>query len=278
MIKVSEDNLFIDDSGPWAARKYKLVKYYSNLFATSMKNKWDNRIYIDLYSSSGYTRIKGTNEIVMTSPLIAASVDDKFDKYIFCEIDSVKIDALEKRMKRDFDNINKKFINADVNLFVNQIIEEIPTFSKEFTGITLCLVDPYKIDNFAFKTILSLSFYKIDFLILIPSYMDVNRNEKNYIDEHSTLVTKFLDNPNWRDEWDKLKLKGFTFGTFIVKAFNDRMIKEGFLGLNNDEFILIRNPQNNSPLYHLAFYSKNKLGKKFWNNARKATSDQLEFF
>ncbi len=278
MIKVRKDNLYIDDSGPWATRKYKLVKYYSNLFATSMKNKWDNRIYIDLYSSSGYTRIKGTNEIVMTSPLIAASVDNKFDKYIFCEIDSVKIDALEKRMKRDFDNLNTKFINADVNLFVNQIIEEIPTFSKEFTGITLCLVDPYKIDNFAFKTILSLSVYKIDFLILIPSYMDVNRNEKNYIDEHSTLVTKFLDNPNWRDQWDKLKLKGFTFGTFIVKAFNDRMIKEGFLGLNNDEFILIRNPQNNSPLYHLAFYSKNKLGKKFWNNARKGTSDQLEFF
>jgi hypothetical protein len=28
----------------------------------------------------------------------------------------------------------------------------------------------------------------------------------------------------------------------------------------------------------LAFYSKNKLGKKFWNDARKRTADQLEFF
>lgn len=278
MIKVIDDNMFIDDSGPWAARKYKLVKYYSNLFATSMKNKWDHRVYIDLYSSSGYTRIKETNEIVMTSPLIATSVDNKFDKYIFCEIDSEKIETLEKRIKRDFKNLNTKFINADVNQSVNLIIAEIPTFSREFTGITLCLVDPYKIDNFSFRTILSLSVYKIDFLILIPSFMDVNRNEKNYIDEHSNLVSKFLDNPHWRVQWDELKLQGFTFGTFIVKAFNDRMIKEGFLGLDNDEFILIRNPRNNSPLYHLAFYSKNKLGKKFWNDARKGTSDQLEFF
>lgn len=278
MIKVSDDNLFIDDSGSWAARKYNLIEYYANLFATSMKNKWNNRIYIDLYSSSGYSKIRGSSDIVMSSPLISASVSDKFDKYIFCELRDDKINSLKKRIIRDFPQLNVSFINSDVNHSVNLVVKEIPQFSKDFTGISLCLVDPYKIDNLDFKTILALAIYKIDFLVLIPSYMDVNRNEKNYIDEKSSLVTKFLDNPNWRDEWEKLKLQGFTFGTFIVKAFNDRMVKEGFLGLNNDEFILIRNPQNNSPLYHLAFYSKNKLGKKFWNDARKGTSDQLEFF
>lgn len=278
MIKASDDNLFIDDSGPWAARKYNLIEYYANLFATSMKNKWNNRIYIDLFSSCGYSRIKGSSEIVMTSSLIAASVHDKFDKYIFCELKSEKINALKTRASRDFPNLKACFINSDVNTSVDQIIDEIPKFSKDFTGISLCLVDPYNIDNLSFKTILALSNYKIDFLVLIPSYMDVNRNENNYFDEKSFLVSKFLDNQYWRDEWNKFKLQGFTFGTFIVKAFNDRMIKEGFLGLENDEFILIRNPQNNSPLYHLAFYSKSKLGKKFWNNARKGTSDQLEFF
>ena len=108
--------------------------------------------------------------------------------------------------------------------------------------------------------------------------MDINRNEKTYIEGKSNLVAKFINNPAWRADWEKYKQSGLTFGTFIVKSFNESMIKKGFLGLENDEFVLIRNLQNNSPLYHLTFYSKSQLGKKFWNNARKGTTDQLEFF
>ena len=80
MKKVKDDGLFIDSAGSWAERKYDLLDQYANMFATSMKNRWDNRIYIDLFSSSGYAGIKGTDNIVMTSPLIAADVQNKFDK------------------------------------------------------------------------------------------------------------------------------------------------------------------------------------------------------
>ena len=276
--KVADDGLFIDEAGPWADRKYRLVDYYANQFATSMKKKWDNRIYVDLFSSCGYSRIRGTKDIVLTSPLIAANVKDKFNKYIYCEIDPLKMDSLEKRVRRDFPSIEAKFLNCDVNNSIDEIISFIPKFSKSFTGLTLCLVDPYKIDNLSFTTIEALSRYMIDFLILIPSYMDVNRNEKNYMDEKSNLVTKFTNNLNWRDDWNTYKQEGTTFGAYIVKSFNEIMVKIGFIGLENDEFILIRNPQNNSLLYHLAFYSKNQLGIKFWNNARKGSTDQLEFF
>lgn len=108
--------------------------------------------------------------------------------------------------------------------------------------------------------------------------MDINRNEKNYIKDGSNLVSKFLDAQNWREIWDKNKNNGLTFGTFIVKLFNRRMELAGFLKLENNEFVLIRNPENNSPLYHLAFYSKSVLGKKFWNSAIKGTSNQIEMF
>lgn len=276
METVENDNLFIDSGGSWAVRKYKLLEYYANMFATSMKKRWDMRVYIDLYSSCGYSNIKGTDKIVLTSPLIAANVEDKFDKYIYCELDQEKLNSLEKRVKRDFSFINADYIPGDVNNSIDQILESLPNFSKECTVITLCLVDPFKIDNFSFKTLIALSKYKMDFLILIPSYMDVNRNEKNYIKEESNLVTKFIDKSEWRNYWIEAKKDGRTFGTFIVKAFNERMKEEGFLGLNDNEFILIRNPENNSPLYHLSFYSKSELGKKFWNDAIKGTTNQFE--
>lgn len=229
MKKVKDDGLFVDSAGCWAERKYDLIDQYANMFASSMKNKWTNRIYIDLFSSSGYANIKGTSDIVMTSPLIAADVKDKFDKYIFCDCDPIKIDSLQKRVMRDFPEINAEFIIGDINYSVDDVLKRIPHFSKEFTGLTFCLVDPYKIDNLSFETILSLSKYRIDFMILIPSFMDVNRNEKNYIKEDSNLVTKFLDANSWRELWDKTKNDGMTFGTFIVKLFNKRMGYAGFL-------------------------------------------------
>jgi three-Cys-motif partner protein len=278
MKKVKDDGLFIDSAGCWAERKYDLLDQYANMFATSMKNRWNNRIYIDLFASSGYARIKGTNDIVMTSPLIASDVKDKFDKYIFCDCNSQKIDSLQQRVKRDFPEVSAEFIVGDINNSVDEVLKKIPHFTKENTGLTFCLVDPYNIDNLSFDTILSLSKYRIDFLILIPSFMDINRNEKNYIKDGSNLVSKFLDAPNWREIWDKNKNNGLTFGTFIVKLFNRRMELAGFLKLENNEFVLIRNPENNSPLYHLAFYSKSELGKKFWNNAIKGTSNQIEMF
>lgn len=278
MKKVKDDGLFIDSAGCWAERKYDLLDHYANMFATSMKNRWDNRIYIDLFSSSGYAKIKGTNDIVMTSPLIAADVKDKFDKYIFSDCNPVKIEALKQRVKRDFPEIVAEYVMGDINSSVDEVLKKIPQFSKELTGLTFCLVDPYHIDNLSFETIIKLSKYMIDFLILIPSFMDVNRNEKNYIKNESNLVTKFSDTPNWRELWDKYKNDGLTFGTFIVKLFNRRMESERFLKLEDNEFVLIRKPQNNSPLYHLAFYSKSELGKKFWNNAIKGTSNQLEMF
>jgi three-Cys-motif partner protein len=278
MKKVKDDGLFIDSAGCWAERKYDLIDQYANMFATSMKNVWHNRIYIDLFASSGYAKIKDTNNIVLTSPLIAAGVKDKFDKYIFCDCDPVKIDSLQKRVERDFPKINAEFIIGDINYSVDDVLKRIPHFSKDFTGLTFCMVDPYKIENLSFETILSLSKYRIDFMILIPSFMDVNRNEKNYIKGDSNLVTKFLADDSWRLLWEKIKNSGMTFGTFMVKSFNKRMLLAGFLELKDNEFVLIRNPDNNSPLYHLAFYSKSDLGKKFWNNAIKGTSNQIEMF
>ncbi|MCF8239770.1 MAG: three-Cys-motif partner protein TcmP [Melioribacteraceae bacterium] len=278
MKKVKDDGLLIDSAGCWAERKYDLIDQYANMFATSMKNRWDNRIYIDLFSSSGYAQIRGTDNIVMTSPLIAADVRNKFDKYIFCDCDPVKIDSLKRRVTRDFPEIIADYVIGDINDSVNEVLKKLPKFSSDFTGLTFCLVDPYKLDNLSFETILSLSKYRIDFMILIPSFMDINRNEKNYIKEDSNLVSKFLDTRNWRELWEETKNNGMTFGTFFVKLFNQRMESAGFLKLYDNEFVLIRNPENKSPLYHLAFYSKSELGKKFWNNAIKGTSNQIELF
>ena len=107
--------------------------------------------------------------------------------------------------------------------------------------------------------------------------MDANRNEKNYLRIENKIVDNFLDDQKWRKDWLNSKSKKFRFGDFIVLKFNERMCSLNYLCLEKDEFVLIRGLKN-KPLYHLAFYSRDSLGKHIWNEARRGCNNQLTLF
>ena len=60
-----DDGLPCPDVGSWAEKKYRLLSLYDELFSTGMKNKWDQRVYIDLYAGAGYARVKGKKKRAM---------------------------------------------------------------------------------------------------------------------------------------------------------------------------------------------------------------------
>ena len=97
---VENDGLPCPDVGSWAETKYRLLALYDELFSTGMKYKWDQRVYIDLYAGAGYARVKGTKKILKGSPILALTVTHPFDKYIFCEENLEKLNALEVRAQR----------------------------------------------------------------------------------------------------------------------------------------------------------------------------------
>ena len=41
---------------------------------------------------------------------------------------------------------------------------------------------------------------------------------------------------------------------------------------------LIKNPDKNTPMYYLSFFSKSKLAMKFWEDTKKYTNPQLSLF
>ena len=95
-----DDGLTCPEVGAWAEDKYRLLYLYDNLFSTGMKNKWDQRVYVDLYAGAGYSRIQGTKTILKGSPIIALTVPNPFDKYIFCEESPALLVALKARVER----------------------------------------------------------------------------------------------------------------------------------------------------------------------------------
>ena len=95
-----DDGLPIADVGGWVREKYLRVWMYDQMFATGMKKRWDERVYVDLFSGSGYSRVRGTNEILMGSPLLAVQIPDRFDRYVFCDENPELLDALRARVER----------------------------------------------------------------------------------------------------------------------------------------------------------------------------------
>ena len=124
-----------------------------------------------------------------------------------------------------------------------------------------------------FSTLSSLSKRYMDFLVLIPSDMDANRNEKNYLNPANRTIDEFLGNSDWRDAWARSGNDPRSFGQFIVDEFGRSMGELGFNIPKLEKTVGIKNSKNRV-IYRLALYSKSKLADKFWDQCVKYTNPQ----
>jgi three-Cys-motif partner protein len=274
--RLKPDGLITPEVGPWGERKYRLVANYASMFSTSMKDKWECRVYVDLFAGCGRAKLEGTSQIVPGSPLLAVSLDTRFDEYIFCEEEKEKVDALRVRVARDAPELAPVYINADANEAVDEILEALPKPRTGHRVLGFCFADPYKLANLRFETIRRLAERYMDFLVLIPSYMDAHRNRGDYVRQTSHVVEDFLGDLDWRGGWATAERRRQDFGAFVADSFGRRMAKEGFLYENLADMVHIRSTPKNLPLYHLGFFSRHALGSKFWRQARKYSKDQMD--
>ncbi len=195
IIEAEDDSLEIPDVGQWAIEKYTYFGYYCDIFTTSMEDHWENLIYIDLFSGSGFSKIKNNRKVIYGSPLIALSIPHPFTRYILCERDIKTYEILMQRVNRLFPIKNIKILNRDSNEAIDEIISYIPRYSKQNRVLTFTFVDPYSL-NLNFKTIKKLRPLKMDFLILLAFHMDANRNFQTYYEMENHKTESFLDKNN----------------------------------------------------------------------------------
>jgi three-Cys-motif partner protein len=272
-----DDGLPTPQIGAWGEEKYRHVQLYASLFIKSMRTKWDALVYLDLFAGSGRSRIRGTTRIVSASPLLILGMPEAFDRYTFCEGDKNYAEALETRCRRDFSNRKVKIITGNANASGNNIIAEMPRPGRNQKVLGFCFLDPFRMQNLHFSTIETLSQRFMDFLILIPSSMDANRNELNYIQPRNKTLENFVGNADWRSRWNNEKATGKSFENFVVEELGRSMQRLGYIDPGLKEALLIRSDEKNLRLYRLALYSKHKLGPKFWKETKKYSDPQTNF-
>jgi len=151
--RLEDDGLLTPNVGNWAEEKYRLVRNYAEIFTTSMKGKWDHRVYIDLFAGAGRSRIEDSGVIVPASPILMLELPRKFDKHIFCEQDEKKLSALKTRAERTDPTVDVTYVADDVNRNVREALSAIPSGKV----LTFCFVDPYRIADLLFDTLRVLS-------------------------------------------------------------------------------------------------------------------------
>ncbi len=273
-VTVPDDGLFTNPIGSWAEDKYRYVGMYAEMFSTGMKNRWPRRVYLDLFCGPGYSRVRDAGRIVLGSPMIALSLPDPFDAYVFADENPEALDALRSRVARLERQHVVTYIPGDANATVNRILETISEKSGMKT-LSFCFLDPYKL-NIHFETVRRIADGRaVDFLILLALYIDANRNVQWYIEEGNRTIDLFLGDRTWRDRWKRAARQGVSIVEFLANEYSARMAQIGFAPMELDEMIKVRTTEKRLPLYYLAFFSKHDKGLEFWRQVRKYAPDQL---
>lgn len=275
--RLENDGLNTPDVHGWAEDKYQHVLNYAQMFVTATKKQWDCRVYVDLFSGSGRSKLVETGVIVPASPVLALELKEPFEKYVFCDLAREKLDALRTRVERDYSGQRDcSFLNRDVNGAVEEVMAAIPTGRQGFRVLSFCFADPCKLKNLHFATIQRLAAKYTDFLVLIPSGMDANRNRVHYEQPDNHTLDDFLGTTAWREAWTKAN--GSNFGDFVADQFGQQMtaLRYRYGGLKKTT--LVRSTDKNLPLYHLMFFSRSELAEKLWAQAQKYSTPQRKLF
>jgi len=155
--ETNDDGLFTSPIKDHSLDKYRAISLFLNIFSTGTKDKWQCRVYIDLFSGPGKSKIKKSNKIYPGSPLLALEVKDGFNNCIFSELNPVKFLALEQRVQKFYPDKKIALIQGDVNLNTEKILAEIPKASRSNKVLSLCLVDPFNVGSLKFSTIQKLN-------------------------------------------------------------------------------------------------------------------------
>lgn len=242
-----------------------------------MKNKWGQRVYLDLYAGAGYSRVSGTNTFLKASPIIALTVANPFDKYIFCEEKGQLLNALKVRTRRIAPQASMDYVAGDCDAQIDEICGAIPKASSSNKVLSLCLVDPFDF-GIKFETLRRLSSVYIDFVVLLAVGMDASRNYDHYVDGHSTKIDEALGNTAWRDRWKAIGIRRRDFRSFLASEFSTSMESLGYLKQPLDRMKLVRSDDKNLPLYYLALFSRHQTAYRFWDEVLKYSTDQTSFW
>jgi three-Cys-motif partner protein len=243
------------------------AKAYSRILS-SQKNPSLRHIYIDAFAGAGKHVSKNTGEFISGSPTNALLIDPPFQEYHLIDLNSQKIDALE-RLSCARDDV---FVYpGDCNEILLQKVFQRARY--EDYKRALCILDPYGLHLDWQIMYTAGKMRTIDFFLNFPVF-DMNRNvlwrspegvPQNQIER----LNKFWGDDSWREAAYKPSPQRSLWGEDrmikttndqIAKAFQQRLKRVAGFSYVPDP-LPMRN-SNNAVVYYLFFASHKPAAEK----------------
>lgn len=251
---IAADGLPARASGDWIRRKHHYLDRYCGITASGMKNRFGERVFVDVMAGPGVCKVKTTGEEFPGSPLIAMKHD--FTKFVFVESDPELAAALQKRIDTHPKARLATVISGD---WTQAAAEGRLKFER---GLVVAFVDPTGIAQIPWKAMERLlrDNPKIDLLATLQYAMGITLNVYQYIEagpEQTTALDVFLGERDWRN-WPRER----TDADFAALVLNRWVEKLGALGFQGSRQITVE--ANRTPLYRLALFSRHPKADEFW--------------
>jgi three-Cys-motif partner protein len=257
---LDEDGLPSRCVGPWSRDKLFYLSRYCDIFTTGMKNKWRNRVFVDLFCGPGRCRVRHQGDFEDGSPLIA--LREGFTHYFFVDISSYCVEALAKRVSNTDAVAGKvmKMARADANQCIDGLVRQVEDLGPETIGFAF--VDPPGI-QFDFETLRRLSkCARMDLLINFPLGMNIKRQFKHQLQkgpEDEVDFDRYFGTSQWRDLCDESPSMR-VIGQRLLQLYEEQLRTLGYAYVGDEHAVKNRGVS----LYMLVFASKNPRGKEFW--------------
>jgi three-Cys-motif partner protein len=250
--KPVDDGLVKADVGTWAKRKHYFIGRYINAFTTSMRGNWKSLHYVDLFAGSGMEMVRD-GDLDWGSPLLAATARFKFSQLHLCELDRSGFEALEARLNAFPQPSPPQLLCGDANEKVHEVIPALPS-----DGLTLALVDPWRLDDLRFETLAALAQRRCDLIVFFPDHLDALRNLETYRGKADSPLSKYFGSADWEAAIEGVAKENL--GERLLEFFKGRLRTLGY------EFFAETRIQRTDTrrLYMLVFASKHERGAEIW--------------
>ncbi len=132
--------LEFDEVSNWTITKHDIIKEYAHVYTTILNKKGFSKYYIDAFAGAGMHIKRSDGSFVKGSPLHALDIVPPFDRYLFIDLKSDKVDHLQ-----DIIGIRDDVVIKQGNC--NDILKEIfPKINYNSGHRALCVLDPYGLD------------------------------------------------------------------------------------------------------------------------------------
>ena len=261
----ASDHLPAREVGPWNNEKLHYVARYLDIFATGMKNKWDDLVYADLLCGPGLC--KGEDGVeAQGSPLLALS-HEPLTRFFFNDADGQAIAALRARIGSDTlaEQRPVETTSSDCN--------QVADVAREFLfprGTRRSVLGLAFIDNQGFE-------------MSLESIEELTRgvNLDLLITFMTSFPKRFISRPGFGPDSDFAKFIGVdAYQKYVqdrpviqthelLEAYREKLGSFGYRHI--DDRIRIENTKG-STIYHLVFASRHARGKEFFGRISQRMS------